>query len=52
MLLFDPQTSGGLLVAVAAGRLPALLDGLKALDQPGWVIGEAVAGEAGAIQVV
>lgn len=52
MLMFDPQTSGGLLIAVPAQNLLRLLDGLKALAQPGWVIGEAMKGEAGRVEVV
>lgn len=50
-LLFDPQTSGGLLIAVAPEKRTALLDALAAADQPAWVVGEAVEGEAGGIVV-
>lgn len=43
-LLFDPETSGGLLIAVAPERVDALLRDLKAAgDVPQW-IGRAVAG--------
>ncbi len=42
MLLFDAQTSGGLLLAVPPGKLQRLLDQLKAEGQPGWVIGQVV----------
>lgn len=45
MLLFDPQTSGGLLLAVPAEKLAALLSRAKEREQPVWVIGEAVKGE-------
>lgn len=41
MLLFDPQTSGGLLLGVAPGKLAALQERARDLDQPLWVIGEA-----------
>jgi selenide,water dikinase len=44
MLLFDPQTSGGLLLSVPAGRLEALLARAAELNQPAWVIGEVVEG--------
>ena len=42
MLLFDPQTSGGLLLAVPPDKLDALLARASRLDQPLWVIGEVV----------
>jgi len=44
MLLFDPQTSGGLLLAVPKDKLAAFQARAKEMDQPAWVIGEAVAG--------
>jgi selenide,water dikinase len=44
-LLHDPQTSGGMLIAVAPDRLAALKTELAARDTAGWVIGEVVAGE-------
>ncbi len=44
MLLFDPQTSGGLLIALEADRVESFLSQI-----PGWKIGEAVAGLAGMI---
>jgi selenide,water dikinase len=45
LLLFDPQTSGGLLLSVPAGRLEALLCGAEQAGQPAWVIGEVVEGQ-------
>jgi len=45
MLLFDPQTSGGLLFGVERGQLEVLQQRAKALNQPIWVIGEAQAGQ-------
>jgi selenide,water dikinase len=50
MLLFDPQTSGGLLLAVPGDNLDGLLKHAEQLDQPVWVIGEVVAGRG--IEVV
>jgi len=44
MLLFDAQTSGGLLLAVPAAKIAAFLAQAARLEQPAWVIGEAVAG--------
>lgn len=44
MLLFDPQTSGGLLLAVPPDRLDALLARASEAGQPLWVIGEVQAG--------
>jgi selenide,water dikinase len=50
MLLHDPQTSGGLLVAVAPDRLDVFLGFCAERDQPAWVIGDVVGGEG--IEVV
>ena len=44
MLLWDPQTSGGLLMAVPADRLEAFLAGCREQDQPVWVVGEVIEG--------
>ena len=44
MLLFDPQTSGGLLLAVPAGRLEEFLARAAAENQPAWVVGEVLDG--------
>ncbi len=38
-LLFDPETSGGLLIAVAPDKADALLGGLSARQVSGWRIG-------------
>ena len=50
MLLFDAQTSVGLLLAVPPDRLDAMLARAAALGQVLWVVGEATAG--GGIEVV
>jgi selenide,water dikinase len=44
MLLFDPQTSGGLLLAVPAGKLEALLKRAAETGQELWEVGEVVPG--------
>ena len=49
MLMFDPQTSGGLLLAVPPEKLEGLLKRAAEIDQPAWVIGEAVEGEGIAV---
>jgi len=45
LLLFDAQTSGGLLLAVPSNKLEAFLSRAAQMDQPAWVIGEVVAGK-------
>ena len=50
MLLFDPQTSGGLLLSVPADRLDELLARAEEANQPLWVVGDVV--EGGGIEVV
>ncbi len=43
-LLFDAQTSGGLLLAVAPQRLEGFMQRAQAVGQPAWHIGQAAAG--------
>ena len=44
MLLFDPQTSGGLLLSVPERKLEAFLRRASELEQPVWPIGQAATG--------
>ena len=44
-LLFDPQTSGGLLAAVAASEATSALKDLKNAGVPAFIFGEVVQGE-------
>jgi selenide,water dikinase len=44
MLLFDPQTSGGLLLGVPRQKLDAFLARANELSQSAWVIGEVESG--------
>jgi selenide,water dikinase len=44
MLLFDAQTSGGLLLAIPAAKTADFLAQAARVDQPAWVVGEAIAG--------
>lgn len=51
-LLFDPQTSGGLLISVAAAKADALLQRLKQQGvEKARLIGEIVRGEEGLIRI-
>ena len=45
MLLYDPQTSGGLLLGVPQEKLSAFLKRAQELEQPVWGIGEAARGK-------
>lgn len=47
MLLFDAQTSGGLLLGVPPHKLAAFLARAREIDQPAWEVGEVLEGRAG-----
>jgi selenide,water dikinase len=49
LALFDPQTSGGLLIAVPADKHAALLSGLQDRGVAGWTVGEVTAGPPGTL---
>jgi selenide,water dikinase len=46
MLLFDPQTSGGLLLAVPPQRVEALLARASEQGQDLWIVGEVIEGDS------
>lgn len=50
-LLYDPQTSGGLLISVAADRASALADALAARSEPVHPVGRVSEGPAGRILI-
>lgn len=50
LLLFTPETSGGLLAAVSPEKLATFLDLFEEAGHPCWVVGEVAAGEG--VQVV
>ena len=51
-LLADPQTSGGLLLAVSPAKAEALLAALHARGCGAWTVGRAASGPAGRLRVV
>jgi selenide, water dikinase len=50
-ILYDPQTSGPLLAAVDPSHADALVAGFRAAGEPLWVVGTAVAGREGGIEL-
>jgi len=44
MLIFDPETSGGLLIAISADKSDALVRELQSRGDRACVVGEVVAG--------
>ena len=51
-ILSDPQTSGGLLMAVPAGRVDALLAALAGKGTMGWVVGQVHEAPAGRLRLL
>jgi len=52
VLLYDPQTSGPLLAAVAPDAVRALVDAFRSAGEPLFVVGEALAGPEGGVEFV
>jgi selenide,water dikinase len=50
-VLFDPQTSGPLLAAVDRSAADAVVASFRAASEPVWVVGEAIAGRVGGIDI-
>jgi selenide,water dikinase len=50
LLLFDPQTSGGLLIALPAAQQDAFARRMAAAGERFWIIGEAVSGSGIQVQ--
>ena len=48
----DPQTSGGLLIALPENIVDELLRDLSSAGEEGWIIGRACAGEAGHLRLI
>jgi len=44
LLLFDPQTSGGLLLGVPESKIESFMEAAASKGQPVWIVGEVVAG--------
>ena len=51
-VLYDPQTSGPLLAAVEPTHAGTLVAAFRAAGEPVWIVGEAVAGTEGGIEIV
>ena len=51
-ILFDPQTSGGLIFAVSADEADSLLEELKNINLPASIVGEIIEKTDVAIKVV
>jgi selenide,water dikinase len=51
-VLYDPQTSGPLLAAVAPENAEAVVAAFRSAQEPVWVVGDVVAGTEGGIEIV
>ena len=52
LALYDPQTSGGLLIAVPSEKHAWLLAELEAAGVTAWTVGTTLPGDAGSIELV
>jgi selenide,water dikinase len=52
VLLYDPQTSGGLLFALAPTRADAVERAFHDANEPLWRVGRAIEGRAGGIEIL
>jgi len=50
-ILYDPQTSGPLLAAVDPAHADTLVAAFREAGEPVWIVGEAVTGAAGDIEI-
>jgi selenide,water dikinase len=52
-LLYDPQTSGGLLISLSSDKAQSLVEALKAQAQmDAWIVGQVVKGPPGKMQII
>ncbi|HZK28581.1 MAG TPA: selenide, water dikinase SelD, partial [Clostridia bacterium] len=51
-LMFDPQTSGGLLLAMRENELEQYLSAMRDLKEEAWPIGRVLPFEGSAIKVI
>ncbi len=51
ILLYDPQTSGGLLVAVSAEHADLIEQAFREAGEPVWRVGQAIEGRAGGLEL-
>jgi selenide, water dikinase len=50
MLLYDPQTSGGLLLGLPKEKFSEFMAAAQEIGQPAWLVGDVIPGDQ--IQVV
>jgi selenide,water dikinase len=50
-ILYDPQTSGPLLAAIDRAHAEPLVAAFRSAGEPVWIVGEAVLGAAGGIEI-
>jgi len=50
LLLFDPQTSGGLLLGVPESKVDAFMSAAESQGEPAWIVGKVVPGDSIAVE--